>query len=139
MARSALSARRYAGHPYAISLPDPALVASIGDGDLRRLHGERVLPAGSTLVLVGELDPAAATDAVAEALAGWTGDGTAEETVPATSLHAPVFGPDGQVALSLTLNGFDGQDSPQRLRQCLDRLLVAAGNITRRLGGSPPS
>ena len=56
-----------------------------------------------------------------------------------TSLHAPVFGPDGQVALSLTLNGFSGTESAQRLRQCLDRLLVAARNITEKLGGSPPS
>jgi predicted Zn-dependent peptidase len=91
LARAALSARRYAGHPYAISLPDPALVAAIGDDDLRRLHGERVLPAGSTLVLVGELEPAAAIDAVAEALAGWTPTGTAEESAPATSLHVPVL------------------------------------------------
>ena len=29
LARAALSARRYAGHPYAISLPDPALVSDV--------------------------------------------------------------------------------------------------------------
>lgn len=91
IARSALGARRYAGHPYAISLPDPALVAAVTGDDLRRLHGDRVLPAGSTLVLVGDLDPAAAADAVAEALTGWTGTGAAVETPPATSLHSPVL------------------------------------------------
>ena len=42
-------------------------------------------------MLVGDLDPAAATDAVAEALAGWTGTGTAEESAAATSLHEPVL------------------------------------------------
>jgi flavin reductase (DIM6/NTAB) family NADH-FMN oxidoreductase RutF/DNA-binding IclR family transcriptional regulator len=56
-----------------------------------------------------------------------------------TSLHAPVFGADGQVALSLTLNGFTGTESAQRLRHCLDRLLVAARSITEKLGGSQPS
>ena len=56
-----------------------------------------------------------------------------------TSLHAPVFGADGQVALSLTLNGFSGIESPGRLRHCLNRLLVAARNITEKLGGSQPS
>jgi DNA-binding IclR family transcriptional regulator len=56
-----------------------------------------------------------------------------------TSLHAPVFGADGQVALSLTLNGFNGTESAQRLRHCLDRLLVAARSITEKLGGSQPS
>jgi zinc protease len=91
IARSALAARRYGDHPYALSLPSAELVAAVDGAALRALHAERVLPAGSTLVLVGELDPAAATEAVAEALAGWTGTGTAEESAPATSLHAPVL------------------------------------------------
>ncbi len=91
IARAALGARRYAGHPYAIALPDPALVAAVTGTDLRALHRGRVLPAGSTLVLVGDLDPADATGAVAEALAAWTGTERATESAPATSLHAPVL------------------------------------------------
>lgn len=68
------------------------------------------------------------------------GAGPADLDHPAevTSLHAPVFGPDGQVALSLTLNGFSGRDSSERLRECLDRLLLAAQRITEKLGGSAP-
>ncbi|MDT0277641.1 M16 family metallopeptidase [Blastococcus goldschmidtiae] len=91
LARAALSARRYAGHPYSVTLPDEALVSGVTGSALRRLHRERVLPAGSTLVLVGDLDPTAATDAVADALAGWTAPGTATESTPATALHAPVL------------------------------------------------
>lgn len=91
IARAALSARRYAGHPYAISLPAPEDVAGVTEESLHALHRERVLPAGSSLVLVGDLDPAAATDAVADALAGWTGTGQAVESEPAASLHSPVL------------------------------------------------
>lgn len=91
LAREALNARRYAGHPYAISLPDPSLVTAVTSSALRRLHRDRVLPEGSTLVLVGDLDPAAAADAVADALAGWTGTEPAGESPPAPSRHGPVL------------------------------------------------
>ncbi len=90
-ARAALNARRFAGHPYAISLPEPGLVAGVTGSALRRLHRDRVLPGGSTLVLVGDLDPAAVADAVAEALAGWTGTAAAGESAPAVARHAPVL------------------------------------------------
>ncbi|MGY1719618.1 MULTISPECIES: M16 family metallopeptidase [unclassified Blastococcus] len=82
IARSALAARRYGTHPYAIQLPDAELVSAVRAPALRRLHRERVLPAGSTLVLVGDLDPAAATDTAAAALEAWTGSGKAVETPP---------------------------------------------------------
>ncbi len=91
MARAALDARRYAGHPYAISLPDPAKVLDVTGSALRRLHKDRVLPAGSTLVLVGDLDPSAAADAVAGALTGWTGPRAATESAPATPQHGTVL------------------------------------------------
>ena len=53
------------------------------DGDaLWSLHAGRVLPAGSTLVLVGELDPAQATDTVARAMEGWSATGAAVEAPP---------------------------------------------------------
>jgi zinc protease len=82
IARTALAARRYGSHPYAIQLPDPDLVADVRPPALRRLHRERVVPSGSSLVLVGDLDPRAATNAVAAALAGWTETGNALEAPP---------------------------------------------------------
>jgi zinc protease len=87
VARIALAARRYGDHPYAIQLPDTELVAAVTGDALRGLHQRRVLPAGSSLVLVGDLDPRAATDAVAAALAVWDGTGHAVEAPPATELH----------------------------------------------------
>ena len=55
---------------------------------LRAVHRDHMLPAGSTLVLVGDLDPQAATDAVGTALAGWSASGHALEAPPAPELHA---------------------------------------------------
>ena len=87
IARTALAARRYGEHPYAIQLPDAELVAAVDGTALRTVHRERILPAGSTLVLVGDLDPQAATDAVDRALTGWSGTGHAIEAPPAAELR----------------------------------------------------
>jgi len=89
VARAALAARRYGDHPYAIALPEAERVSAVDGEALRVLHRERVLPAGSTLVLVGDLDPEAAVDVVAEALSGWSGSGTALEPPPAPALYTP--------------------------------------------------
>ncbi|GHE10481.1 M16 family metallopeptidase [Klenkia taihuensis] len=82
VARTALATRRHGTHPYAVQLPEPAQVQATTPAALRKLHRERVLPAGSTLVLVGDVDPAAALDAVATALGGWTGSGAAVDAPP---------------------------------------------------------
>ena len=108
IARTALAARRYGAHPYAEQLPAVELVDAVRSQALRKLHRERVLPAGSTLVLVGDLDPAAAVGAVGTALAGWTGEGTA---VAAAPVPQPVPGPlqvvdrPGAVQSNLRLGG----------------------------------
>ncbi|SOD93546.1 M16 family metallopeptidase [Blastococcus haudaquaticus] len=86
IARGALAARRYGDHPYAITLPDPALVSAVDGDALRELHRQRLLPAGSALVLVGDIEPAAAADAVAAALGEWAGTGHAVEAPPAPDL-----------------------------------------------------
>jgi zinc protease len=82
IARSALAARRYGAHPYAQQLPSSDLVAAVTPAALRKLHRDRILPAGSTLVLVGEVDPAAAADAVGMAMAGWVAQGKAVAAGP---------------------------------------------------------
>jgi zinc protease len=89
VARAALAARRYGDHPYAIALPEAERVSAVDGEALRVLHRERVLPAGSTLVLVGDLEPAAAVDVVAGALTGWSGAGTALDPPPAPTLYTP--------------------------------------------------
>ncbi|MET0763252.1 MAG: insulinase family protein, partial [Blastococcus sp.] len=108
IARAALAARRYGDHPYAIALPDAELVSAVDGEALRVLHRERVLPAGSTLVLVGDLDPRAAADVVAGALSGWAGSGTAVEAPPAPRLDAPgveLVDRPGAVQSNLRLGG----------------------------------
>jgi predicted Zn-dependent peptidase len=108
IARAALAARRYGDHPYAIALPDAELVSAVDGEALRGLHRERVLPAGSTLVLVGDLDPRAAADVVADALTGWGGTGTAVEASPAPALYAPgieLVDRPGAVQSNLRLGG----------------------------------
>jgi predicted Zn-dependent peptidase len=124
LARTALAARRYGSHPYAAQLPRTELVEQVKAPALRKLHRERMLPAGSSMVLVGDLDPVAATDAVAEALAGWTGDG---EAVAAPSAPLVPPGPlelvarPGAVQSNLRLGG----PAPGRTDAALPALRLA--------------
>ena len=71
VAREALLSRMYGGHPYGRELPTGKAVRAVKAGALRTLHAERVAPEGSVLVLVGDLSPTRALDAVAAALSGW--------------------------------------------------------------------
>jgi len=108
IARTALAARRYGDHPYAIQLPDVQLVAAVEGDDLRHLHRERVLPAGSSLVLVGDLDPGTVTDVIARALAPWSATGHAVEAPPAPEVRLPgidVVDRPGAVQSNLRLGG----------------------------------
>ncbi|PTT69066.1 flavin reductase family protein, partial [Arthrobacter sp. HMWF013] len=67
-----------------------------------------------------------------------SGPASIEDPAGVTSLHAPVFDSTGQVAVTLTLNGFSGTETPARLEACRDRLLVAAKAITEGIGGRHP-
>jgi predicted Zn-dependent peptidase len=91
IARSALAARRYGNHPYSIQLPEPDLVAEVRAPALRRLHHDRVLPAGSTLVVGGDVDPKRAADVVAAALGG-SAPARTDPDLAAVRLANMVFG-----------------------------------------------
>jgi predicted Zn-dependent peptidase len=75
LARTALLRRVYGNHPYAVQTPTVEQVHEVKPGELRRMHGKRVLPQGATLVLVGDINADRAIDDVETALGGWTGDG----------------------------------------------------------------
>lgn len=77
IAREALLHRLYGDHPYGNELPTGDAVAAVKPGALRSLHAKRVSPSGSLLVLVGDLQPARALDAVEKALGSWTATGKA--------------------------------------------------------------
>jgi zinc protease len=78
IAREALLRRMYGDHPYSREIPDADAVADVTPAQLRSLHRSRVVPAGSTLVLVGDVSPQRVLDQVAAALSGWDAAGTAK-------------------------------------------------------------
>lgn len=51
------------------------------------------------------------------------------------SISAPVFGPDGEVALCLYLK-FAAEEPVARVRHCLEHLLDATARLTTKLGGT---
>jgi predicted Zn-dependent peptidase len=77
VARKFLQQQRFGDHPAALDMPEVDDVVGIGPAAVRGLHHRAVVPRGSALILVGDLSPAGAADAVAQALAGWTGDRSA--------------------------------------------------------------
>ncbi|HKN98690.1 MAG TPA: pitrilysin family protein [Pseudonocardiaceae bacterium] len=72
-AREALRSHLFGEHPYSHSLPEVDDVQEIDAADLRAMHARRVVPAGSLLVLVGDIEPDRAVAACEHALAGWRG------------------------------------------------------------------
>ncbi|MFD6564341.1 M16 family metallopeptidase [Micromonospora profundi] len=75
LVREALLKRIYGRHPYAAQTPDPGQIRAVRPAALRTLHAERVHPAGAQLVVVGDVQPERALDAVERALGGWGGAG----------------------------------------------------------------
>jgi zinc protease len=136
IARSALAARRYGDHPYALSLPSAELVAAVDGAALRALHAERVLPAGSTLVLVGELDPAAAVDAVGAALGSWAATGPAAEAPPvaeATGAVLQLVHRPGAVQSNIRLGGPAPRRTDPDLAAARLAAMVYGGYFSSRL------
>jgi predicted Zn-dependent peptidase len=74
-AKEALLARMFGSHPYGRDLPDPDQLAAVTVEQVRSLHYERVLPAGSVLVVVGDVPLDSALDLATKALAGWDAKG----------------------------------------------------------------
>jgi zinc protease len=79
IARQALQKHRYGDHPATREMPEAEDVALVAPEDVRALHQASVLPKGSVLVLVGDVELAPAVAQLEKALAGWTGSGQAAE------------------------------------------------------------
>ncbi|SFR26574.1 Predicted Zn-dependent peptidase [Lentzea waywayandensis] len=82
IAREALQKILYGDHPYAKEMPEADEVAAVSREDVVALHGKGLLPRGSVLVVVGDVDPAAAVAQIGEALGAWQGDGEAVQLPP---------------------------------------------------------
>jgi len=79
IAREALQRHRYGDHPYTREMPEADDVAAVTAERVRELHTASVLPRGSLLVLVGDLEPNEAVSRIAAAFAGWRSDRAAAE------------------------------------------------------------
>ncbi|MGH3518264.1 MAG: M16 family metallopeptidase [Haloechinothrix sp.] len=86
IAREALQRKRYGDHPVTREVPQAADVAAVTQDDVRTLHAASVLPRGSVLVLVGDVDPDRAVEDVDKALGGWASDASAELLQPLPEL-----------------------------------------------------
>jgi zinc protease len=82
VASEALRHRLYDGHPYGRDLPMPDEVADVTAAAVRSLHRRWVVPAGSLLVVVGDITPARALDQVEAAMQPWSGQSTRALTAP---------------------------------------------------------
>lgn len=74
IARMACARRLFGEHPYAQTLPDPALLAKVDAAVLRRNHRARIRPGGSTLVVVGDVGAASVARQAESAFSAWEGD-----------------------------------------------------------------
>jgi zinc protease len=81
IAREALLKRCYGDHPVTREIPQAEDVAEVTPEAVRALHLAGVLPRGSVLVLVGDLDPNRVAAQIEDALRDWTADGSAS-TLP---------------------------------------------------------
>ncbi|QRP45007.1 pitrilysin family protein [Amycolatopsis sp. FDAARGOS 1241] len=77
IAREALQKHRYGDHPVTREVPEAADVAVVTPEQVRALHAASVLPRGSVLVVVGDLDPQAVPAELERALGGWASDRSA--------------------------------------------------------------
>jgi DNA-binding IclR family transcriptional regulator len=114
--RSALAAIRARGYSIALEAGTRArLATALGD---RREVEALIEKLGHEEYALAELDSSAAYEV--------------------SLLSAPVFGPDGRVALALTLFGFRGQLPAGQIPEFGERLKVAADAVTRAIHGRPP-
>jgi zinc protease len=79
IARQALQKHRYGDHPATREMPEAEDVAVVTRQEVRDLHKASILPRGSVLVLVGDVDLEQAVSDLEAALGAWIGDGTAVE------------------------------------------------------------
>ncbi len=87
LARVALLKRMFVTHPYAVQTPGLDEVRAVEPAALRELHADRVRPAGSILVLVGDIDPEQAIDVAEKMLGGWSGVARDGDIPPAPALE----------------------------------------------------
>ncbi|MFD5248812.1 M16 family metallopeptidase [Amycolatopsis sp. NPDC058340] len=77
IAREALQKHRYGDHPAVREVPQAEDVAVVTPDQVRALHRASVLPRGSVLVIVGDIDPETVIGDLEKAFGGWASDRSA--------------------------------------------------------------
>jgi zinc protease len=77
IAREALQKHRYGDHPYTREMPEASDVETVTAAEVRALHADGLLPRGSVLVLVGDIEPWDVVHRLGAALSGWSADRSA--------------------------------------------------------------
>ncbi|WP_340684385.1 pitrilysin family protein [Amycolatopsis coloradensis] len=77
IAREALQKHRYGDHPAVREVPQADDVAAVAPDRVRALHRASVLPRGSVLVIVGDIDPETVIGDLEKAFGGWASDRSA--------------------------------------------------------------
>jgi predicted Zn-dependent peptidase len=136
IAQYALAERLYAKHPYGRGLPAPSSFTSVSSVVLRRAHAGRVVPQGSTLVLVGDVRTEAALAVVEEVLGRWDRSGKAAD-LKAPPLPDPsstlLLDRAGSVQTNIRLGGAAvPRDHPDHARLQVANM-VFGGYFTSRL------
>jgi zinc protease len=88
IAREALQRKRFGDHPITREMPTGEDVAAVTAEQVRALHTTALVPGGSILVLVGDIDPPTALAQVEKAVAGWTASVPARELSPPPAVTA---------------------------------------------------
>jgi zinc protease len=79
IAREALQRKRFGDHPITREMPTGEEVAAVTAEQVRALQATALVPGGSILTLVGDIDPVVAMTQVEKALTGWTAGTPARE------------------------------------------------------------
>jgi zinc protease len=82
IAREALQRKRFGDHPITREMPTGEEVTAVTVEQVRALHAAALVPGGSILVVVGDIEPSAAIAQVEKAVTGWTSDVPARELSP---------------------------------------------------------
>ena len=83
LGRLAFYKRLYPGHPYGVTAPTEASIARIDRPRLKELHARLFTPKGALLVIVGDLDAAAAKELVSSRFSDWASAAAPPAPAPA--------------------------------------------------------
>jgi predicted Zn-dependent peptidase len=92
IAREALQRHRYGDHPYTREMPEASDVATVTAEQVRALHADGVLPRGSVVVVVGDIEPADAVSRLGKLRLTAQAIARTDPRYPALQLANLVFG-----------------------------------------------